>query len=81
MPELPTLKAVNSSAWVKAAGGTRNDFMAPGNSHDLIQQFHMRRGKGQIQINLKKSELQAELLHVRCFQWRWLIRSQLEEDP
>lgn len=47
MPELPTLKAVNSSAWVKAAGSTRNDFMAPGNSHDLIPQFHMRRGNGQ----------------------------------
>lgn len=74
MPELPTLKAVNSSAWVKAAGGTRNDFMAPGNSHDLNTAVsHETWQRTEIQINLKKSGLQSELLHVRCFQWRWLI--------
>lgn len=47
MPELPTLKAVNSSARVKAAASTWKGFMAPGNSIDLILHFYMEHRGGQ----------------------------------
>lgn len=65
MPELPTLKAVNSSARVKAAGSTWKDFTAPGNSIDLILHFHMQYCEGQkSKLMWKESELQSELLHM-----------------
>lgn len=65
MPELPTLKAVNSSARVKAAGSTWKDLMALGNSIDLIVHFHMQRHKGQqSKLIWKKSELQSDFLHM-----------------
>lgn len=83
MPELPTLKAVNSSARVKAAGSPWKGFMAPGNSIDLILHFYMEHRKGQkSKLFRKKSELRVRApSRVRSFKWKWEMRSQLQKKP